>query len=253
MEWFEDEDFWATYAPFMFDEAHWSTAPEEVEGTLRLAAVPRGGRVLDACCGVGRHSLEFAARGYTVTGVDLTRAFLDAARESADAAGLSDRIEWVRDDIRRFSRPGSFDLCVNLFTSFGYFPSRDDDIVALARLRENLRPGGTLVLETRGKETVAREFIDGEEFTRLGCDVRTEYRIVGDWEGLENRWILESPDGAARVDRSFTLRLYSGTEMRAALAEAGFDRITLHGGLDGRPYDQRAESLVAVAKSGGTT
>lgn len=249
MEWFQDEEFWATYAPFMFDEAHWSTAGEEVEGAIALSGVSPGASVLDACCGVGRHSLEFAARGYRVTGVDLTRAFLDAARESAEASGLSARLELLRGDIRDFSRPAAYDLCVNLFTSFGYFPSRADDIAALARLRENLRPEGVLVLETRGKETVAREFTDGEEFSRSGWDVRTEFRVSGDWEGLVNRWILSSPDGARRVDRSFTLRLYSGTEMKAALAEAGFDRITLRGGLDGRPYDQNAESLVAVARA----
>ena len=83
-----------------------------------------------------------------------------------------------------------------------------------------LRPGGALVLETTGKETAARDFTAGESFERGGWDVRTEFAVVGAWEGLRNRWILSR--GGEIVDRSFVLRLYSGTELKTALLEAGF-------------------------------
>ena len=49
------------------------------------------------------------------------------------------------------------------------------------------------------------------------------------------------------VDRSFVLRLYSGTEMKASLLEAGFSSVSIFGGVDGCPYDQAASSLVALA------
>jgi SAM-dependent methyltransferase len=243
-EWFEDEEFWTAYAPIMFDEARWAEVPAVVDAIEALARPTPGCPVLDACCGPGRHSLELASRGYEVTGIDITDAYLEAARESAAGLGA---ITFLHADIRELEMPAAFDLAINLYTSFGYFPDPAEDLAALRRLREALKKGGALVLETTGKETAARDFIAGESFERGGWEVRTEFAVVGAWEGLRNRWILTR--GGERVDRSFDLRLYSGTELRAALLGAGFAEVRIFGGLDGSPYDQAARSLVALARA----
>lgn len=243
-EWFEDEGFWLTYAPLMFDESCWAEVPEAVDNILRLSAVRKGAKILDTCCGVGRHAVDLARRGFAVTGVDITQAYLDAAQETADATGVV--LELVKADVRLFSRPGWFDLCTNLFTSFGYFATREEDISMLRHCAENLAPGGCFILETLGKEVIGRDFVEREEFERAGWRVTTEYEVVGPWEGLKNRWILQNE--TTRVDRSFVLRLYSGCEMRWSLEKAGFRTVSILGGLDGRPYDNRAVSLVAVAR-----
>jgi SAM-dependent methyltransferase len=244
-EWFEDEEFWTAYATTMFDEERWAEVTAVVDAIEALARPAPGAAVLDACCGPGRHSVELASRGYRVTGVDLTEAYLEAARESAD--GMPNA-RFVRADIRSFEEPGAFDLALNLFTSFGYFAEPADDLEALRRIRSSLRPGGVLVLETNGKETAVRDFVPGESFERAGWTVTTEYRVIGPWESLGNRWIL-SKDGVVAADRSFAIRLYSGTEMRAALRAAGFSEVEILGGLDGSPYDRGAKSLVALARA----
>jgi SAM-dependent methyltransferase len=244
-EWFEDEAFWTDYAQIMFDEERWAEVPAVVDAIEALARPPEGGAVLDACCGPGRHSLELASRGYRVTGIDITRAYLEAARESAAAWGVP--ADFLRADLRRFRGGRRFDLALNLYTSFGYFRDPGDDLASLRSLRASLRPGGALVLEMNGKETAARDFVRSEEFERGGWGVRTEHEVVGAWEGLRNRWILSRGD--ERVDRNFTLRLYSGAELRRALAEAGFSEIRILGGLDGSPYDQDAGSLVAISRA----
>jgi len=243
-EWFEDEGFWTDYAAIMFDEARWAEVPAVVDAIERLCPLSPGAAVLDACCGPGRHSIELAARGYGVVGIDITEAYLEAARESA---GDLPNARFVRADIRGFEMPGAFDLAINLYTSFGYFADPAEDLAALRRLRRALKVGGALVLETTGKETAARDYTAGESFERGGWEVRTEFAIVGAWEGLRNRWILSRGD--ERVDRSFVLRLYSGTELKDALLEAGFAEVRILGGLDGSPYDQAAKSLVALARA----
>jgi len=244
-EWFEDPEFWEIYAPLMFDEARWAETPEIVSRIEALAGAGGGGRILDLCCGVGRHSLEFARRGWKVTGVDITPSYLEAARETALASGLE--LDLVLADVRKYKPEGLFDLCINLYTSFGYFSSRDEDMDFIAKARSCLVPGGVFVLETLGKEVAARDFIAFEEFERSGWKVRTEYSIKGAWEAQTNRWILEKP--GQRVDRSFDLRLYSGFEIRQAFLQAGFASCRILGGFDGRPYDEKAESLVALGKA----
>ena len=243
-EWFQDERFWDEFAPFMFDETRWAMAETEVEQIRVLSGVEPPAKVLDLCCGVGRHSLAFARRGFTVTGVDLTASYLEAAEDSAAAENLE--IEFIHEDGRAFRRPGEFALCVDLGASFGYFSNADDDALMLRRCQENLAAGGVLVLETIGKETAARAFVESETVERDGWTVSARYRVLGDWEKLGNAWRAEK-EGTV-YERSFAIRLYAGTELRSLLLGAGFESAALYGDLDGRPYDQRAEMLVAVAR-----
>lgn len=243
-EWFQDENFWLTYAPLMFDEGAWSEVPGVIDDIIRLTGIGPAAKVLDLCCGVGRYTIAMALRGFEVTGIDITRPYLDAARETAEA--MSAKATFVRADAREFARPGHFDLCMNLFTSFGYFETEAMDLALLSLCAKNLAPGGCLLLETLGKEVAVRDFVEHEEFARAGWNVRTEYRVVGPWEGMENRWILRAGDECK--DYSFVLRLYAGTEMVQALKSAGFSSVSIFGGFDGRPYDNHAQSLVALAR-----
>jgi SAM-dependent methyltransferase len=242
-EWFEDEEFWTAYAPIMFDEARWAEVPAVVDAIEGLVRPSPGASVLDACCGPGRHSLEFASRGYRVTGIDITEAYLEAARESAAAYGVDAR--FLNVDLRYFSADRPFDFALNLYTSFGYFADPADDRATLRRIRGALKSGGALVLEMMGKETAARDFTAGESFERGGWAVRTEFSVVGAWEALQNRWILTRGDEV--VDRTFVIRLYSGAELKAALLDAGFSTVRIMGSFDRSPYDQTASSLVALA------
>jgi SAM-dependent methyltransferase len=243
-EWFEDEGFWDAFAPFMFDETRWALADPEVEHILALTGIQPPAKVLDLCCGVGRHSLAFARRGFQVTGVDITASYLEAARESAKAEKLA--IEFAQADARQFVRPGEFALCVNLGASFGYFSDAREDFGLLKRCRENLAPGGALVLETIGKETAARDFVEEEKIAHDGWEASARYSIIGEWEKLGNFWKAQKE--ALVLERSFAIRLYSGTELRALLRKAGFAHIEIYGDLDGRAYDQHATMLVAAGK-----
>lgn len=250
--WFEEDEFWARFGPLMFDGKRWEEVPTVIDGLdhlLQDLGGPRiepGLRVYDSCCGPGRHSLELARRGCVVTGVDLTLPYLEAARESAEAEGLA--IEFVRDDVRSFERPGAFDLSLNLFTSFGYFDTREEDLAFLARVRRSLAPGGVLVVDVLGKECAVRDFQRTEWFERAGAIACSEYSIEGAWEYLVNRWIVVR-DGEL-FERSWRQRLYSAVELRAALREAGFGGdIRFYGDSAGSPYDHEAWSLVAIAKA----
>ena len=118
MEWFESEDFWRDFYSYMFSGERFAAAKDEVSRVMALTG-RNSGNLLDLCCGPGRHAVEFAQRGFHVTGVDRSPFLLDRAREHASQAGAS--VEWVMEDMRRFVRPATFDVACNLFTSFGYF------------------------------------------------------------------------------------------------------------------------------------
>ena len=89
-------------------------------------------RVLDVGCGRGRHALQFASRGYNVTGVDLSENSIEAARRRATEAGLAARFEVG--DMRDPFCVGCADIVTNLFTAFGYFEEEAEHLKAIASM-----------------------------------------------------------------------------------------------------------------------
>jgi SAM-dependent methyltransferase len=250
-EWFKDIHFWELYGPVMFDRKRWDEVPQVADGVTRLAQFDLYGhsperclKVLDLCCGFGRIALELARRGLSVTGVDITQPYLQTGAD--DAAYENLEVEFVLQDVRAFKRPGAFDLAVNLYISFGYFEDPGDDLLFAKNACESLKEGGSFIIETLGKEMAVRDFVEAEWFERAGCTVLTEYAPVDSWAGLKNRWIIIQ--GERRIEKVFTQRLYSASELRRLLLDAGFKAVEIYGNWDEAPYDQKAEALIAVGR-----
>jgi SAM-dependent methyltransferase len=243
-EWFDDEAFWRELYPFVFSNRKFAEAPGEVERVLALTK-PTGKCALDLCCGPGRSSIALARRGYAVTGVDRTRFLLARARARARRARVG--IEWVERDMRDFVRPEAFDLALSLYTSFGYFDDKADDERVLQNVVASLKPGGAFLIDTVGKEILARIFQpttsqnlpDGTLFVQ-------RHEVFDDWTRVRNEWTL------MRGSRSRTFRfhhtIYSGQELRDRMVAAGLPDVRLYGDLDGHEYGVAAPRLIAVGR-----
>lgn len=245
MEWFEDDAFWRDLYPYFFPSERFATAGEQVAQLLTLTGFT-GGAVLDLCCGPGRHSIELARRGFTVTGVDRSAFLLDRARERASEAGVA--VEWVAEDMRAFRRPAAFPLVCNLYTSFGYFEKEEDDLKVLRNVHASLTDGGVFVMEMMGKERLARTWQEAicTDFPD-GATVIARPRVLDDWCRVEIEWILLK-DGRTRTFH-FAHNLYSGRELKERLLAAGFDKVCLYGDLQGAAYGPSAMRLVVVART----
>jgi SAM-dependent methyltransferase len=242
-EWFEDESFWELLCPFLFPAERMEAAADEITRILELIDF-EGRDVLDLCCGPGRHAVELASRGYNVTGVDRTRYLLDKARRYAAERDVS--VEWVRCDMREFKRPDTFDLVVNLYTSFGYFEDPSDDLTVLQAMAASLRPGGRLVIQMAGKEQIASIYQPSSADTIEGAGILVQQReVLQSWSRLRNRWTVVQDGRATSVEFEHTL--YSAREITDLAEEAGFSAIDTFGDLDGGPYGPAAERLILSA------
>jgi len=247
MGWHEDEAFWVEFGPILFNPQRVAAAPAEVDGFLGLTTPSPGARVLDMACGPGRHSLELARRGYRVTGVDRTARYLEQLSTAARVEELE--VEVVRRDMRDFRRPRSFDAALMWFTSLGYFEDPEDHHRVLLNLHDSLVPGGRLAVDVLGKEIVARgiierwwQWIDPEQL------LLEEREVTRSWTWLHTRWTLLR--GGERTHWTMAQRLWSASELVAALRRAGFVHVSAHGGLDGAPYDGSAWRLIVVGERG---
>lgn len=241
-EWFEDPGFWDARADVMFRRERLEHTPAEVDALVELIALAPGAHVLDLCCGPGRHSIELHRRGFTVTGVDLHAPYLEQARKrDAD-------IEWVHADMREFGRERAFDAAVNMFSSFGYFEDQQDDRRVARHVCRSLKPGGAFLIDTMGKEVLARKF-QPRAWYELddGAILLEDRRIEHGWGGTSATWTVIR--GREQQTHAFTMRLYAGTELARLLRDAGFAAVDVFGGLDGRPYDHEAVRLVALART----
>ncbi len=245
-EWFENENFWNNYGPIMFDAKRWAEAPAVAEAVCRIAGLSKGAKILDAGCGPGRISVELALRGLDVTGVDLIQSELDAAAETAADENVD--LELIRADLRTFKSEKKFDCAVNLYTSFGYCDTIEEDAQILKSIYESLKDSGYFILENLSRETAIMNFTEGEWFERAGKTVLTQFEVVGAWEGLRSRWILIDNETGGRIDHEFVQRLYSAVELKRIMLGIGFKSVEIYGNYDFSPYNQNAKTMVIVAR-----
>jgi SAM-dependent methyltransferase len=102
----------------------------------------RGNRMLDVGCGTGKSFLPMLARGYEVTGCDLSPAMVERARDAAGGAA-----EVVVADARDLPVLGRFDLVTSLDDALNYVLSDEELGMTFAGVARNLRPGGLFVFD----------------------------------------------------------------------------------------------------------
>ncbi len=203
-------------------------------------------RVLDVCCGYGRHSIELARRGFRVTGVDISEAQIARAREKSAAAGV--RPEFVLGDARALPVQGPFDAAINMFLSFGYFAADAESQAMLTGIARVLRPGGRLLIDFWNREHELRAFqktvLDRRDDDILEVEEWTFDHLAGrlNWTNT-----VIFPDGR-REAWHHSIRAYTVAEIKRMLETAGFELIALYGGLAGEPYTMDSQAAIFVAR-----
>jgi SAM-dependent methyltransferase len=241
--WYEDDLFWETFGPEMFNTERLQATSTEVDQLTALLKLEPGAAVLDLCCGIGRHSLELARRGYEVTGLDRTENYITRARQQANDESLS--VNFIIGDARRFCQLDSYDAAINMFTAFGYFEDQADDLRVLLNVHASLKRRGKLLIDIMGKEILARIYKARDWHQSDNGIFLRESEVDCAWSWIKNRWLLIK-DGKT-YEHKFGHRVYSAVELSNLLYKAGFSQVEVYGSLDGTPYDHEAQRLVTVA------
>ena len=98
-------------------------------------------KILDLACGFGRHSLEFARRGYDVTGIDITPAYIDYANEQAKKENLN--AKFICQDIRTITFDKEFDVVLNMADgAIGYLEDDKENHKIFSVIAKALKNGG---------------------------------------------------------------------------------------------------------------
>ena len=234
-DWFQDwfgEEYLALY-PHR-DETEAQHAVEMIETELNGKHI---NRVLDLACGAGRHTRPLADRWWTV-GLDLSAVLLKVAH-TAEPEG-----NYVRGDMRVLPfADRSFDLCVNLFTSFGYFESDAQHLRVLAEVARVVDVGGMFVLDFLNRESVGANLVACDE-RRVGEQVVEQRRSITPDGRFVQKTISLSGSEKKFIER---VRLFSVDELEMMLEESGFRVQSRKGDYAGGPVTPESPRAILFA------
>ena len=205
-------------------------AESEVAELARLLdehGVPSGGRILDAACGIGRHALPLARRGYHIIGLDIASLYVERARERA--AVQSGDAEFFVGDVRdvglQLVGRGHFDAIVNMFTPIGYY-GRASDLALFQGLGAMASSGALMVVQTTNRDWLV------QHFESEGVDIAGAFRILQrrrldpDRFTMHSDWGFYAGSGKSlrlRLQLELEHKLYSLEGLRGLMEEAGWE------------------------------
>jgi len=237
-DWFGSEEYLTVYAHR--DQAE---AEKFLQLILNLTNLAVGSRILDLACGAGRHSIAFAKKGYAVTGIDLSESLLDVGKNEAANQGVN--VDFQKQDIRSVQVDGTFDLVLNIFTSFGYFENDEENLGIFTTAYRYLREGGCFVFDFLNESFVKNTMVPFSQEERAGCIIR-QFRSIDNGVVVKK---IELQKGEEKHTFFERVKLYNDDILIDALQKTGFAIVSLCGDYGGGRFDKETSSrLIVVCK-----
>ena len=222
-----------------------------------------GSPILELGCGTGRLVVPLARGGLDVTGVDVSPAMLERARQKVAAANLGERVTLLEQDIRDLDLPGGFGLAIAATNTFMHLLTADDQLKALASIHSALRPGGLFVLDVLNPD-LGRLLEPGGQMhlDKVMTDPQTGHSLLKTHtqtvdlarQTLHVTLIVDEIGDDASVQRTlfpFSLRYMFRAELELLLRCAGYRLEAIYGSYDLDDYAADSEIMLAVARREG--
>ncbi len=235
------DEFFPAFRPF-FETRTQQETNAQIKYYLKKLNLKSGSKFLDCPCGIGRISIPMAKKGIKVTGVDITQSYLDEINRKNKR--LKVPIETIHSDMRRISFENKFDAAGNLWTSFGYFEKKSDDLLVLKKMYKAIKPGGKFLLEVINRDWIILNF------------------SPSDWHKFDDMKILESRkfDYSTSIsngiwtfikngqEKSYdaSIRMYSCHELFEMFNKVGFVDIEGFGSIKEDPIDRNTRMMYII-------
>ncbi len=211
----------------------------EARFIMEKLKLKKGESLLDIPCGTGRHSKFFSLAGIEVTGVDINPTCLAWAKRHTRGR----KIQFQKGNMGDLSKfRGKFDALANLFTSFGYFETEDENDQVMREFVSTLKPGGRLALSLINKDWLLKVFQPASQ-VKLGketiIEAREYYRqtstVTAHWFHLNKNH--------TKADVYYNrVRVYSKEDMVELMKQCGLKRIKVFGSYSGDKFSRYKSS-----------
>jgi SAM-dependent methyltransferase len=199
-------------------------------------------RVLDLCCGSGRHLAHLLKASHHVVGLDFSEHLLEVAQDL-----VGEKAQLVRGDMRGLPFEESFDVVMNYFTSFGYFMEHDENQGVVDNVCRALKPGGRFFIDYMNKDFV------------LTSMEPESHRFEKEFEIVEKRWVDDArqrvnkltqviKDGQEIKQSSESVQLYTEKEVTDLLSCSCLKIESLHGNYDATPVSADNPRMIVIGR-----
>jgi len=131
-------------------------AEQEVNLLESIINPPQSGTILDLCCGIGRHTIQLARRGYNVVAIDFIRDYLDFGKKAVGKESFP--ISSIERDMHDLEFDCKFDVVINMWSSFGLSETDQEDLNILKLIYRSLKKDGILILDILNRDNVVKYF-----------------------------------------------------------------------------------------------
>jgi 2-polyprenyl-3-methyl-5-hydroxy-6-metoxy-1,4-benzoquinol methylase len=238
-EWFKD---WFASEEYLDVYSHRNA--EDTDNLIKLILseieIIENANVLDAACGAGRHSVKLAEIGYNVTGFDLSETLLNIAIKVAADRKLN--INFVRADLRTFFTDVKFDLVVNLFTSFGYFHTDEENFAFASNAFKMLNKNGFYILDYLNKNYLEENLVGTTE--KIFEDKQIlERRSISGGRVIKKITINKENENSEFIE---SVKLYSYDELLSNFESIGYRKINVFGDYHGKEFQKESSERCII-------
>jgi SAM-dependent methyltransferase len=220
----------------------------EVAGIVRLLDLKKEEKILDIPSGYGRHSIGLAKKVFNVVGSELNSIHIKKAIENAKKANVD--VKFIQENMLNINYENEFDVVINLFYSFGFFNTEEENNKVLRNFYNALKPGGRFLFHTdvniprilsgKYKQDETRHLVSGKTL-----------RIIDKYDAVDKRmhgaWIIKNKNGD-EVKKDYSVRVYLKEEFIDLCKQVGFTDFEIYSDWDKTSYSEDSEDMIIVAK-----
>jgi len=242
LDWFKNW-FDSFYYHKLYRHRNTAEAQEFIDNILNYIQPKPKSRILDLACGKGRHSIYLNKKGYDVVGVDLSQNSIDEANKSSNKS-----LHFFQMDMRELSCDEPYNVVVNLFTSFGYFTDKNDNLKVLKGLHNILEPKGVLIIDFLNASKVINNLVK-EEIQKIDSVKFTINRFVEDQTIVKT---IAVRDGNERYKFQERVSMFELADFEDMFAKSGFKLMAHFGNYQLNTFDpDSSDRLILIAQKAG--
>ncbi len=218
-----------------------------MEGIIRLLDLKGGEKILDIPSGYGRHSIGLAQKGLDVTGVELNSVHLNEAIKNAQK--VETKPNFLKENMIDIAYKEKFDAIINMFYSFGFFETDEENKKVLRNFFNALKPGGKFLFHTdvnvprilsgKYKENETRNLVSGNTLKIVDKYNPQDKRIYG-------TWIIKDKNGKEEK-KDYSVRVYTKEEFIDLCKQVGFTSFEVYSDWNKTPYSEDSEDMIIIA------
>jgi SAM-dependent methyltransferase len=237
-EWFSSW-FNTKYYHLLYNNRDFKEAEFFIQNLISQLKPKAGDKILDLACGKGRHSIFLANQAYKVLGVDLSEESIAYASQFK-----TENLDFQICDMRYLTYQNEFDYVFNLFTSFGYFDHKEDELKVLMGVFNSLKSNGILVIDYLNVDFVKTTMIANEVIWREDVKFDISRRI-------ENGFIykkIEVTDKDFNQTFEEKVRAISLQDFNELAHHSGFEVLQVYGNYNLEKFSIELPRLILVAQ-----